>query len=957
MFYVVSGGSVNAKNVDRSFQYINIYAPDQQKLADICRYTYKSEALQVPESFSIPPQETATKTSARLLEILQDVDFEIYREYDENIKEADTISKYFDLDKIIDYLSTVFTCFDSLINELKRNNNVYLILLVLHYRINFLNEKNERINKVTDAKVLLKTKIKNAVLDDDFLNAAIKLLESKNDTDFIDNYKSMEDRFKKHDRYLSYIVITMFFTDLYLILSNYGEVYYRNEKLMHNVNIKLDNDTFHINVPKEFISLTSDIDRRLVIISFKCKNPTVHKIAVLIVKNFERKMNYIEDAFKRLGLKLYYLNPKVEKSSYDLENQNFEAYIPTLIPLLTGKQIYTKDEVFIRELIQNSLDAILLREKILQEENHELPEEERAIKIVFNKEPNEKDGGERGYIQIIDHGIGMDEFKIERYFTSIGRSFYKSDEFAKLKNDKNIKYNPISNFGIGFLSAFMVCKEITVRTKSYEYPDSNGIEIHIPNYDGCFFVKQIDDQRQHIGTIITLYEDSDNKFDIKKYIQYIKQTFLDFQLPIIIDDKFNNDITTIEPYKIRENMDNVLFCPIDDNGNLERISLEEIKNSVFQNYKHGVLLKFDTDTKKQDHIYLNSGIFLSSTFIESMEFNKRYYHPTCYYNFPSKLIELDVSREIIKNFPAPKNDLSNSNIKNFNNKLLIMLSEQATEMLESLTNNPNTKLHDLFHFTTFFEKNLQHSIINFCDYNYKFCLTGNHPGLKLTLVKKNKGDNISNDSVYILFDFYYFSLIDFIRKNASSSNDLINEIAKKAYDPFVSLYKKVVFNVFSILSEDVYRFTDELFDNRRELFDIAQDEFRLFDRGDIRFLLDRFDVPDRIEKLFNRPMHFSIDNQMVKNMNERINKLGKMLRNVEFITDIHSYRGKYKGTKTKDRIAFYAYSVFQSLLHHTNKSSAAILHPLLFFIYIYLDIIKSMDINDANKFTFEIPCL
>ena len=46
----------------------------------------------------------------------------------------------------------------------------------------------------------------------------------------------------------------------------------------------------------------------------------------------------------------------------------------------------------------------------------------------------------------MDRGTGMDRYKIERYFTSIGRSFYSGEEYE----DLNISYKPISNFGIGF---------------------------------------------------------------------------------------------------------------------------------------------------------------------------------------------------------------------------------------------------------------------------------------------------------------------------------------------------------------------------------------------------------------------------------------------------------------------------------------------------------------------------
>lgn len=69
-----------------------------------------------------------------------------------------------------------------------------------------------------------------------------------------------------------------------------------------------------------------------------CNEATAHKMAVLFIKEFDLLINKFEDYFKIIGLKLYYLLPRIDKDSMKntLDNYNFEAYIPTLIPLLTG---------------------------------------------------------------------------------------------------------------------------------------------------------------------------------------------------------------------------------------------------------------------------------------------------------------------------------------------------------------------------------------------------------------------------------------------------------------------------------------------------------------------------------------------------------------------------------------------------------------------------------------------
>lgn len=111
----------------------------------------------------------------------------------------------------------------------------------------------------------------------------------------------------------------------------------------------------------------------------------------------------------------------------------------------------------------------------------------------------------------------MDRYKIERYFTSIGRSFYSGEEYE----DLGISYKPISNFGIGFLSSFMVCREIDVKTKYY-IENSEGLKLHIPNYDGCFFIEL--DKNTNIGTEIKLYMNSDiNDKGIVDYIRYVEE--------------------------------------------------------------------------------------------------------------------------------------------------------------------------------------------------------------------------------------------------------------------------------------------------------------------------------------------------------------------------------------------------------------------------------------------------
>ena len=74
--------------------------------------------------------------------------------------------------------------------------------------------------------------------------------------------------------------------------------------------------------------------------------------------------------------------------------------------------------------------------------------------------------------------------EIERYLTSKGRSFYTAGDFKKM----NIAYRPISSFGIGFLSCFLVCQSIIIHT--HKMNETESLELSIPNIEGCFFIEK-----------------------------------------------------------------------------------------------------------------------------------------------------------------------------------------------------------------------------------------------------------------------------------------------------------------------------------------------------------------------------------------------------------------------------------------------------------------------------------
>lgn len=135
-----------------------------------------------------------------------------------------------------------------------------------------------------------------------------------------------------------------------------------------------------------------------------------------------------------------------------------------VMELLVGENLYSDPSAFVRELLQNAIDAVRTREQL----DKQLPRNWKPqinIRSWMDEEGNH-------WFRIEDNGTGMTKEIVENYFLKIGRSYYTSDTFKKDKicygADPN--YTPISRFGIGILSCFMGGKDsnwVEVSTKRF----------------------------------------------------------------------------------------------------------------------------------------------------------------------------------------------------------------------------------------------------------------------------------------------------------------------------------------------------------------------------------------------------------------------------------------------------------------------------------------------------------
>ena len=192
--------------------------------------------------------------------------------------------------------------------------------------------------------------------------------------------------------------------------------------------------------------------------------------------------------------------------------KQFKAESKKLLDMMINS-IYTHKEIFLRELISNASDALdKLYFKSLTDTSVGLNKDDFAIMIEADKEART--------LKITDNGIGMTEKELEQNLGTIAKS--GSLAFKK-ENELGEDVDIIGQFGVGFYSAFMVAKEVIVRSKAYG--EEQAFEWRSKGAEG-YTVEPCD--KETAGTEITLIlKDNTEEENYDKYLdQYQLQTLV-----------------------------------------------------------------------------------------------------------------------------------------------------------------------------------------------------------------------------------------------------------------------------------------------------------------------------------------------------------------------------------------------------------------------------------------------
>jgi molecular chaperone HtpG len=159
------------------------------------------------------------------------------------------------------------------------------------------------------------------------------------------------------------------------------------------------------------------------------------------------------------------------------------------------KFLYSDHEIFLRELVANAVDATQKLNTIAS--SGELKGEQGDLTIRIELDPT------AGTLKITDRGIGMTAEEVDKYINQI--AFSSAGEF--LEKYKDQATGIIGYFGLGFYSAFMVSKKVTIDTLSWK----EGSKAVRWECEGDPEYTMSDSDKQDRGTTITLHLDDESK--------------------------------------------------------------------------------------------------------------------------------------------------------------------------------------------------------------------------------------------------------------------------------------------------------------------------------------------------------------------------------------------------------------------------------------------------------------
>ena len=389
--------------------------------------------------------------------------------------------------------------------------------------------------------------------------------------------------------------------------------------------------------------------------------------------------------------------------------------------------LYSDHEIFLRELVANAVDATEKIKALASSGDFKGVLGELSVRIELDED--------KKVLKVIDRGIGMTEEEIDKYINQI--AFSSAGEF--LEKYKDQIGNIIGHFGLGFYSAFMVSKKVTIESLSWK----EGAKPVMWSCDGSPEYEMSECDKSDRGTVITLYLDDDSsEYAAKGKIEQLLNKYCKFMpFPVVFGKE--------QEWKDGKYVDTDKDKVINSVDPLWTRKPSELKEEDYMNFYKAL---YPTYEEPLFYIHLNvdfpfhlTGILYFPKIKERMAIEKNKIQLYCNQMFVTDHVDdivpdfLTLLHGVIDSPDIPLNVSrsylqSDSNVK----KISGYITKKVADRLEEIFNNERKSLEEKWDNLKLFIEYGMLSDEKFCERAMKFALLKNTDGKFFSLEEYRK---------------------------------------------------------------------------------------------------------------------------------------------------------------------------------------------------------------------------
>lgn len=182
------------------------------------------------------------------------------------------------------------------------------------------------------------------------------------------------------------------------------------------------------------------------LISGVAKTPRGVQVIDGVKKQIQKQLNSAKTILAKHGVILDIVETQIDTRGFINKPIEFHLDRRAIVSLLIGKTLYSRKDVAVRELLSNAIDTCRLRKV-----------------INANYKPSMNIELDKDYVSFEDNGIGMSFNDAFTFLSKKGHSFYISEYLQEVLSGK--EFDPLSKFGIGVLSSFMIADKMIIESK------------------------------------------------------------------------------------------------------------------------------------------------------------------------------------------------------------------------------------------------------------------------------------------------------------------------------------------------------------------------------------------------------------------------------------------------------------------------------------------------------------